>query len=58
LKYRQQGNCFVWIEDYEEVQKLMNRQLAMNWAGLLNGLAGQLNPVHESIFERYPASYY
>jgi hypothetical protein len=58
LKYRQQGNCFVWIEDYEEVQKLMNRQLAMNWAGLLNGLAGQLNPVHESIFEPYPVSYY
>lgn len=58
LKYRQQGNCFVWIEDYEEAQKLMNRQLEMNWAGLLNGLARQLNPVHESIFERYPASYY
>jgi len=58
VKYRQQGNCFVWIEDYEEAQKLMNRQLEMNWAGLLNGLAGELNPVRESIFERYPASYY
>ena len=58
LKYRQEGNCFVWIEDYEQAQKLMNRQLEMNWAGLLDGFAGQLNPVHESIFERYPASYY
>jgi len=58
LKYRQQGNCFVWIEDYEKAQELMNRQLETNWARLLNGLAGQLNPVHESIFERYPASYY
>lgn len=58
LKYRQQGNCFVWIEDYEEAQKLMNRQLETNWAGLLNGLAGELNPLHESIFERYPTSYY
>jgi hypothetical protein len=58
LKYRQQGNCFVWIEDYEEAQKLMSRQLEMNWAGLLNGLAGQLNPIHEEIFEPYPASYY
>ena len=27
-------------------------------AELLNGLARQLNPVHESIFEQYPASYY
>src|ERR1700676_426866 len=58
LKYRQQGNCFVWIEDYEEAQKLMNQQLQMDWAGLLNGLAGQLNPLHESLFEHYPASYY
>jgi hypothetical protein len=29
----------------------------MNWAELLNGLARQLNPVQESIFEQYPASY-
>jgi hypothetical protein len=58
LKYRQQGNCFVWIEDYEEAQKLMNRQLETNWVELLNGFARQLNPVHDSLFERYPASYY
>jgi len=58
LKYRQQGNCFVWIEDYEEAQKLLNQQLEMNWAELLNGFARQLNPLHESIFEHYPASYY
>ena len=58
LKYRQQGNCFVWIEDYEEAQKLMRRQLEIDWAQLLNGFAGQLNPLHASIFENYPASYY
>jgi hypothetical protein len=58
LKYRQQGNCFVWIEDFGQAQKLMNQQLEMNWAELLNGFAEQLNPIHESIFERYPANYY
>ncbi|MBA2686618.1 MAG: hypothetical protein H0U64_00830 [Gemmatimonadaceae bacterium] len=58
LRYRQQGNCFVWIEDYEEAQKLMNRQLETDWAGLLNGFAARLNPLHESIFENYPATYY
>ena len=58
LKYRQQGNCFVWIEDYGQAQKLMTRQLEMNWAALLNGLARQLNANHDSIFEHYPASYY
>ena len=58
LKYRQQGNCFVWMEDYGKAQELMNQQLEMNWAELLNGLAHQLNPLHESIFERYEANYY
>jgi hypothetical protein len=58
LKYVQQGNCFPWIEDYQRAQELMNRQVEMNWAEMLNRFAGQLNPEHESIFSRYPASYY
>lgn len=58
LKYRQQGNCFVWIEDYAAAQQLMEQQLKIDWPELLNGLAGQLNPLHENIFEDYPASYY
>lgn len=33
LKYRQQGNCFVWIQDYMEAQKLMDQQLKTDWAG-------------------------
>ena len=58
LKYRKQGNCFVWIEDYEHAQKLLNQQLETDWSGLLNGLAGQLNPLHDKLFENYEASYY
>jgi len=58
LKYRQQGNCFVWIEDYAQAQKLMDQQLQTHWAELLDGFAKQLNPVHESMFERYPTDYY
>jgi len=58
LRYRQQGNCFVWIEDYVRAQQLLNQQLEENWAELLHGFAQQLNPLHEQIFEKYPASYY
>jgi len=58
IRYRQQGNCFVWTEDWEAAQKLMDQQLNVDWTALLSGLAEQLNPVHGSIFERYPASYY
>ena len=58
LKYRKQGNCFVWIEDYGRAQTLMRQQLETNWAELLNRCACQLNPTHERIFEHYPVSYY
>ena len=46
------------LEDYQREQELMNRQEEKNWAELLNGFAGQLNPDHESIFSRHPTSYY
>ena len=58
LKYRQQGNCFVRIEDYARAQQLLDQQLRTNWTELLERFARQLNPLHEKIFERYPASYY
>jgi hypothetical protein len=58
LKYRKQGNCFVWIEDYAQAQKLMEQQVEIHWTDLLNGFGGQLNPRHESLFERYPTDYY
>jgi hypothetical protein len=58
LKYRQQGNCFVWIEDYQEAQKLMDEQLQVNWAERLNPFAQKLNPLHAAIFQRYDTEYY
>jgi hypothetical protein len=58
LKYRQTGNCFPWIEDYQRAQELLNQQLETNWVELLQTLAQSLNPLHDEIFTRYPASYY
>lgn len=58
LKYRQQGNCFVWIEDYAAAQKLMDEQLQTHWAELWDGFAQQLNPLHDRLFERYETRYY
>src|SRR5271169_2063830 len=58
LKYVQQGNCFLWMEDYGRAQELMNRQVERNWTELLSGFAAHLNPEHERIFSRYTASYY
>ena len=58
LKYRKQGNCFVWIEDYAQAQALLDQQLKTPWVELLGGFAQQLNPIHEEIFQNYPTNYY
>lgn len=58
LKYRKQDNCFVWIEDYAQAQALLDQQLKTPWVELLEGFAQKLNPIHEEIFQNYPASYY
>ena len=36
----------------------MDQQLKTNWVEQLNRFAGQLNPLHEEIFARYPSDYY
>ncbi len=55
IQYRQQGNCFVWMEDYAQAQALLDRQLKTDWADLLEGFAAQLNPIQEGIrAERSP----
>lgn len=58
IRYFQQDNCFPWIEDWERAQQLMDSQLTTDWAAFLNGLAAQLNPLHDEIFGKCPAHYY
>jgi hypothetical protein len=58
LRYRKQGNCFVWLQDYGRAQELLNEQLKTDWAQLLGGFSKQLNPIQESVFERFESEYY
>jgi len=58
MGYRQQDNCFPWVEDWEQAQQLMNTQLQANWPQLLDTIAHQLNPIHDEIFRRFPIQYY
>lgn len=58
LKYVQTGNCFPWIEDYPRAQQLMEQQLEKNWTELLQGLAQELNPLYDEIFQHFPTAYY
>jgi hypothetical protein len=58
IRYRQQDNCFPWIADGEQAQRLMDTQLEANWPEVLDGIAHLLNPIHEEIFCRFPLRYY
>ena len=48
--YVREDNCFVALSDFERAQALMNEQLRVNWAALLNRLVSELNPLHEELF--------
>src|SRR6266571_15733 len=58
IGYRRHDNCFSRIDDYGRAQQLMDEQLRVNWPHLLDGVANQLNPIHERIFARFPVNYY
>ena len=46
-------NCFTWLEDPAQAQRLMDRQVQSAWPELLNGIARSLNPEHEAMFQAF-----
>ena len=58
LNYRRRDNCFVWIEDIEAAQRLMDLHLKTDWPKTLNRFAQMLNPVHRHIFGSFNVDYY
>jgi len=58
LEYVRQDNCFPWLANYERAQQLLETQLEVGWPELLQGVAEELNPLHQEIFAKFPAHYY
>lgn len=58
LKYQRRDNCFTWLEDVGEAQRLMDGQVRTAWPELLDGIARQLNPLHDELFASCPLQYY
>lgn len=50
LGYQRQENCFTWLEDPEQAQQLMNKQLRQSWPKLLDDVLDDLNPIRNSMF--------
>jgi len=58
VAYVRQDNCFPWIANWAQAQRLMDRQVNANWPRLLASVARPLNPLHSTIFRAYPVRYY
>lgn len=58
MHYRQRDNCFTWIEDPPRAQQIMEGFLRTSWPTFLNEIAGQLNPVHNELFDGFNLQYY
>jgi hypothetical protein len=58
LLYEQRDNCFAWIADWEQAQRLADEQLRTDWPALLNRLANQANPALAQVFAHNPVPYY
>lgn len=52
------GNCFPLVEDWHRAQQLLDEQLRTAWPDSLDPVVRRLNPEHDEIFGKYPASYY
>ena len=44
-------NCFPYIEDVSRAQRLLSKQVKLNWPRVLDGLALQVNPALPSIVQ-------
>jgi hypothetical protein len=49
IAYRQCDNCFVWVEDFVQAQKLLDHQLQSDWPALLQKLLLLAHPLQEEI---------
>lgn len=58
IGYHKRDNCFTWLEDLPRAQELMDRLLRSSWSVILNKISAQLNPIHNELFDRFPAMYY
>jgi hypothetical protein len=58
IGHQRRDNCFTHIDDVAAAQELLTGQLRTDWPALLNGIARQVNPVHEQLFAKLPVPYY
>lgn len=58
LGYRRADNAFLSIDDPAKAQRLMDRQVRVNWPTLLDRLLRLVHPLHNELFPRSVTPYY
>lgn len=58
IAYSRQDNCFPWIADWAQAQRLLDAQLHTAWRPLLDRIAAALNPAHARMLQQHPVPYY
>jgi hypothetical protein len=56
--FKSHDNCLTWVDDPRRAQRLLDRQLLLDWPGALDAIARGLNPLHTQIFNPWPQQYY
>lgn len=58
ILYLRKDNCFPKISNIDKAQKLMDKQLEVNWPKELTRVAKCLNPIHKKMFGDFEVPYY
>lgn len=56
--FKRVDNCFTWLGNPALAQRRMDAQLETDWPHALDTFARTLNPLHRTLFESRPMSYY
>jgi hypothetical protein len=57
LKYERSDNKFLWIEDWQRAQQLLDEQLQTDWVRELSALQKQVHPSHPRLLGPMPVPY-
>src|SRR6266496_4722052 len=58
LAYEQRDNCFAWVKNVPQAQRLLDQQLRLSWAKELEGLLQRVHPTDRAIRRPMRLQYY
>jgi len=57
LRYARHDNKFLWVQDWQRAQQLLDEQLQTDWPAELDALQQQVHPLHPEHLGRMPVKY-